>query len=172
MRLRNTSSRGPGRGACKTVSTESTTEPEGSAVFSQPEGVIQGRGMCVVPFGVVSWCIMSLVGTLREKYETYEQVRGTYLCRFCLSRLAAGVRIPQTTQTKLGVRFFARREAVVRNRKAKDANKGGGYTDLEVLEVLNPGKAARIRLRQARYSGKHHTVMERVVRQPASSRVV
>lgn len=40
---------------------------------------------------------------------------------------------------------------MVRNRAATDAEKGGGYTDLEVLEVINPGKAARIRLRQARY---------------------
>eukprot|EP00752_Nemacystus_decipiens_P007697 g6880.t1 len=48
-----------------------------------------------------------------------------------------------------------RREAVVRNRTAKDGEEGGGYTDLEVLEVLNPGKAARIRIRQARQKAQH-----------------
>lgn len=41
------------------------------------------------------------------------------------------------------------REAVVRNRQATDD--GGGYTDLEVLEVIDPGRAARIRIRQTRW---------------------
>ncbi|CAM9387818.1 unnamed protein product, partial [Ectocarpus sp. 8 AP-2014] len=42
-----------------------------------------------------------------------------------------------------------RREAVVRNRQATDdGGMGGGYTDLEVLDVIDPGRAARIRIRQ------------------------
>eukprot|EP00903_Cladosiphon_okamuranus_P017392 g16020.t2 len=48
-----------------------------------------------------------------------------------------------------------RRKAMVRNRKGTDAECRGGYTDLEVLEVINPGKAARIRLRQARQKAQH-----------------
>ncbi|CAN0184109.1 unnamed protein product [Pylaiella littoralis] len=48
-----------------------------------------------------------------------------------------------------------RRDGVVRNREHTDATATGGYTDLEVLEVINPGKAARIRLRQARHAAQH-----------------
>ena len=55
------------------------------------------------------------------------------------------------TATSLGVCFFVPREAIVRNRAATDGEDRGGYTDLEVLELINPGKAARIRIRQARY---------------------
>ena len=48
----------------------------------------------------------------------------------------------------------ARRNAVIRNRgtpsNVDDQGGRGGYTDLEVLEVLDPARAARIRLRQAR----------------------
>lgn len=48
-----------------------------------------------------------------------------------------------------------RRKGIVRNRAntgARDENgeERGGYTDLEVLEVLDPAHAARVRLRQAR----------------------
>ncbi len=46
--------------------------------------------------------------------------------------------------------FCRTREAVVRNRQTTDPEHGGGYTDLEVLEVIDPARAARIRLRQAR----------------------
>ncbi|CAB1116155.1 unnamed protein product [Ectocarpus sp. CCAP 1310/34] len=46
-----------------------------------------------------------------------------------------------------------RREAVVRNRQAADdGGTGGGYTDLEVLDVIDPGRAARIRIRQTRHA--------------------
>ena len=38
----------------------------------------------------------------------------------------------------------------MRNRQTTDAETRGGYTDLEVLEVIDPARAARIRLRQAR----------------------
>ncbi|CAM9355835.1 unnamed protein product [Ectocarpus fasciculatus] len=48
-----------------------------------------------------------------------------------------------------------RREAVVRNRQAtEDGEMVGGYTDLEVLEVIDPGRAARIRIRQTRHKAQ------------------
>ncbi|CAN0055726.1 unnamed protein product [Scytosiphon promiscuus] len=48
-----------------------------------------------------------------------------------------------------------RREALVRNREDTGATEHvGGYTDLEVLEVIDPGRAARIRLRQARHKAQ------------------
>ena len=51
-----------------------------------------------------------------------------------------------------------RRDALLQQRTATagtpEADIGrGGYTDLEVLDVLDPARAARIRLRQARYGG-------------------
>ncbi|CAM9478757.1 unnamed protein product [Ectocarpus sp. 4 AP-2014] len=49
----------------------------------------------------------------------------------------------------------SRREAVVRNRQATDdGGIGGGYTDLEVLDVIDPGRAARIRIRQTRHKAQ------------------
>lgn len=47
-----------------------------------------------------------------------------------------------------------RRGAIIRNRAGPSDGKyderGTGYTDLEVIDVLDPERAARIRLRQAR----------------------
>lgn len=52
------------------------------------------------------------------------------------------------------------REAVVRNRRAtEDGEMVGGYTDLEVLEVIDPGRAARIRIRQTRCVRRTHGVL-------------
>lgn len=70
---------------------------------------------------------------------------------------------PALHQASLGVTPFTCREAIVRNRAATEADEGGGYTDLEVLEVINPGKAARIRLRQTRYFSQHHVVVWRLL---------
>lgn len=61
-----------------------------------------------------------------------------------------------------------RRAAIVRNRNALGGFGGGdedgslgGYTDLEVLEVLDPPRAERIRCRQARCVSKKRKIMVR-----------
>lgn len=66
------------------------------------------------------------------------------------SRPASALLVLQTFNVRHPLRTRTR-DVVIRNREDTSATENaGGYTDLEVLEVIDPGRATRIRLRQAR----------------------